>query len=114
MLPELILHRMALDGGFTINYFMGSPVVKFRDWELAPNKAGEAYVFAAPAVACDNCGTQKTTGHKVTNTFPVTPLLLDFKDIGKIKSLQESDVLAFLKSPSQFALKYSVVNVRTI
>ena len=108
----LTLFRMTLNGSFSIYYFIGPAggaiTVPPQDYLTAPTLAGFTYIFAAPKQACDNCGIQDEHGLLVTNTTPITPMLLDYIKIGQLQSLEPEHVKPFLIS----RLKWRVQTVR--
>jgi hypothetical protein len=68
------------------------------------------YVFAAPVEMCDNCGAQEEQAYLVSDTVPITPMLLDYEKTGELASLGAVDVVEFLKSK----LKWRVLKVSWI
>ena len=95
-----MLCSLALNGSFSIYYFIGpkggAVSMKPQDYSRAPTLAGSTYIFAAPVEACDNCGAQAQQGHRVTDTTPITAMLLDYIKIGELGSLDLADVKPFL------------------
>ena len=91
---------MALNGSFSIYYFIGPAggaiTVPPQDYSIAPTLAGSTYIFAAPKEACDNCGLQDETGHLVSDTTPLMPMLLDYIKIGQLTNLEPENVKRFL------------------
>lgn len=91
------MHRLALNGSFTIFYIIGDAGgTSGADWAALPGLAGVTHVFASPAEACDNCGRQEHQAHLVTSTSPVTSLLLDYVEAGRLASMGAGDVEPFL------------------
>ena len=78
------------------------------DYVMEPSLAGITHVFAAPEQICDNCGLQGEQSAIVTNTVPVTSLLLDYLAKGTLESLRPEHVKPFLIK----GLKWRVVSVR--
>ena len=90
---------MALDGAFTIFYFVndsGAPIPADSNYILEPTLAGITHIFAAPENLCDNCGRQSEQGALVTSTVPITSLLLDYVKKGRLESLRPEHVKPFL------------------
>ena len=101
---------MALNGAFTIFYFVnesGAPIPADSNYILEPTLAGITHIFAAPENLCDNCGRQDQQGTLVTNTVPITSLLLDYVKKGRLESLRPEHVKPFLIR----GLKWRVVSV---
>jgi tyrosinase len=99
--------RLALNGSFSVNFFTGP----FGDdpWRYYAEKelAGSTNVFAAPVQACDNCGRDREKAVLVSDTADITPILLDYHNVGQLQSLAAKDVVPFLKD----RLKWRVVTV---
>ena len=53
-------NRLALNGAFTLYYFVGPAPVADTDelYSIYPTLAGASHIFAAPEEVCDNCGNQ--------------------------------------------------------
>lgn len=90
--------RLALNGSFTIFYIIGDAASggSGADWARLPGLAGVTHVFASPTEVCDNCGAQEHQAHLVTSTSPVTSLLLDYVEAGRLASMEAADVEPFL------------------
>ncbi|KAH6664723.1 hypothetical protein B0J14DRAFT_706472 [Halenospora varia] len=101
------VERLALNGAFTIFYFIGDFENKPDVYDSAPTLAGSNYVFAAPVELCDNCGQQEREGVLVSNTSPINPILLDYIEIGELESLKPEHVKPFLVKK----LKWRVLTV---
>ena len=63
---------------------------------MEPGLVGTTHIFAAPIEACDACGTQATEATTVSNTVPVTSLLLDYVQNGSLASLEPDAFRPFL------------------
>ena len=101
---------MALNGAFTIFYFVNdssAPIPADSNYILEPTLAGLTHIFAAPETLCDNCGRQDQQATIVTNTVPITSLLLDYVKKGRLESLRPEHVKPFLIP----GLKWRVVSV---
>ena len=99
-----------MDGAFTVFYFVnenGAPIPADSNYILEPTLAGITHIFAAPEDLCDNCGRQSEQGTLVTNTVPITSLLLDYVRKGRLESLRPEHVKPFLVR----GLKWRVVSV---
>ncbi|KAK7753914.1 hypothetical protein SLS62_004012 [Diatrype stigma] len=106
------IQRLALNGDFTIFYFIGTEhrpgaPSSDSDFALAPTLAGMNHVFAAPTQLCDNCGRQDEQGLIVTNTVAITSVLLDFIEVGELGGLEREDVIPFL----QKRLKWRILTI---
>ncbi|KAK3717680.1 hypothetical protein LTR37_005747 [Vermiconidia calcicola] len=94
-----VVERLALNGSFTIYYFLGDPpnaTVPTSSYLSHPTLAAASHIFAAPVEACDNCGNQQQQSHLVTSTAPITPMLLDYVEIGHLPNLRADSVKPFL------------------
>lgn len=58
--------------------------------------AGSTYIFSSPREACASCGIQQQHGHLVSDTTPITPILMDYIKIGQLASLEPEHVKPFL------------------
>ena len=98
--PLTLLDRMARNGSFNIDYFIGPKggaiEVSPDQWAVAPTLAGSTYIFASPVEVCDNCGVQEEQAHIVTDTISLTPMLMDYIKVGALASLEPGDVKPFL------------------
>ena len=79
-------------------YFVGDFPEDVQYYSTAPTIAGTNHVFTAPSRACDNCGKQAEAGLRVSDTTPITPILLDYVTNGTLSSLHPIDVVPFLKT----------------
>lgn len=66
------------------------------DWSTLPGLAGVTHVFTSPVEACDHCGKQEQQAQLVTSTSPITSLLIDYVETGKLASMEAKDVELFL------------------
>lgn len=106
----MMCRRLALNGSFTIYFFIGEvpPTnISTIDYLAYPTLAGANHVFAAPTEACDNCGNQQRQARIVTDTVPITPKLLDHVQTGDLADLTVRNVKSFLTKN----LKWKVVTV---
>jgi tyrosinase len=88
---------MAMNGAFTIFYIIGEVTgASASGWVGLPGFVGLNHVFAAPREACDNCGRQEEQATKVTDTSPITSLLLDYVISGGLESMEARHVRPFL------------------
>lgn len=94
---DCVVERLALNGSFTIFYVVGDVEgTSGADWSTLPGFAGVTHVFASPAEVCDNCGKQEHQAHLVTSTSPITSLLIDYVEKGRLTSMEAKDVEPFL------------------
>ena len=120
-LLQLNLYRLALNGSFTIYYFIGKfDSQNVDDYALQPTMAGLNHVFTSSKEACDNCGNQAEQGHLISGTNPITPMLLDYVKIGELPDISPVNVVPFLVKnlkwrivPVSFALNIHVRNLLT-
>jgi len=101
---------LALNGAFTILYFVmeeSRSLPKDADFAMDPTLAGLTYIFTAPQQICDNCGQHAEQGTTVTNSVPITSLLLDYVAIGKLQSLNPKHVKPLLIK----GLKWRIISV---
>ncbi|KAI9663307.1 MAG: hypothetical protein M1831_002591 [Alyxoria varia] len=104
------VERLALNGAFSIFYFVkDNNDPPGEKWLQDPSLAGITHIFAAPVEHCDNCGVQDEQSHVVTNTVPITSLLLDYVTIGQLESLRPEHVKPFLTR----GLKWRVISPQT-
>jgi len=106
------VERLALNGAFTIFYFLesdnaGGVPDPSTAYALTPTLAAMNHIFAAPVELCDNCGQQEEQGQVITNTAAITSMLLDFIEIGELADLEAASVVPFLKN----RLKWRVVTI---
>lgn len=88
---------MLADGTFTIYYIIGDVQGQTgQEWSTLPGFAGVSHILAAPANVCDNCASQEEQRQLVTSTTPITSLLLDYAQIGKLSNMDEDNVKEFL------------------
>lgn len=96
----LITIRLGLNGSFSIDYFIGlkggAITVPPQDYSQAPTLAGSTYIFSSPKEACDKCEIQQEHGHLVSDTTPITPILMDYVKVGLLTSLEPEHVKPFL------------------
>ena len=93
------LNSLALNGSFTIYFFIGGTppaTVDTSEYISYSTLAGTSHIFAAPTEACDNCGNQQRQAHLVTDTSAITPILLDYVEIGRLTDLRAQNVKPFL------------------
>ena len=100
---------MALNGTFSVMYFIGPRDDNADSYILDDAFAGLAHIFTMLAAGCVNCAQQETDRSIVTNTTPITSALLDLKLAGAIPSLKAEDVEPFLIK----YLKWIIVDVST-
>jgi tyrosinase len=105
--------RLAFNGSGTIYFFVGEappPNIATSDYLSYPTLAGVNHIFAAPTEACDNCGNQQNQAHLVTDTAPITPILLDYIQVGQLDDLTVRNVKPFLIKH----LKWRIVTVSLV
>ncbi len=101
---------LCFNGAFTIYYFVMNTAYSLpadADFAMEPSLAGVTHIFAAPREACDKCATQEQQSVKVTNTVPITSLLLDYVRKNQLQSLEPEHVTPFLEK----GLKWRAVSV---
>ncbi|KAK9413322.1 putative tyrosinase [Seiridium unicorne] len=92
-------HWMALNGTFTIYFFIGGVPgddIPVSHYVLFPTLAGNTHIFAAPAEACDNCGQQRDAAQLESGTVPINPILLDHVIAGSLVDITPDRVKRFL------------------
>lgn len=87
---------MALNGGYTVFYFLGDIPADPTQWLTAPTMAGIKNVFAAPVAACDNCGRHEAQAHLISDTDPITSYLFYHIYQNELASMEPEDVKPFL------------------
>ncbi|KAF4334818.1 tyrosinase precursor (monophenol monooxygenase) [Fusarium beomiforme] len=94
---DVVVERMALNGSYTIFYVIGDVDGESgQEWSTLPGFVGVSHIFTAPTEACENCARQQEQTHLVTSTTPITSLLLDYANAGKLGSMSPEDVEPFL------------------
>lgn len=94
---DCVVERLALNGSFTIFYIIGDVHgTSGAEWSTLPGFAGVTHVFASPTEVCDNCGKHEHQAHLVTSTSPITSLLIDYVEMGRLASMEAGDVEPFL------------------
>ncbi|KAL0254283.1 hypothetical protein SLS55_009757 [Diplodia seriata] len=95
------VNKDAIDGAFTIFYFLGLVSELNNDpdccWQVEPSLAGLSHIFSARKANCSNCESQAAEGLVLTGTSPITSTLQDNIKTGKLQSLKPDDVEPFLK-----------------
>ena len=99
-----IATRQAFDGPFTIYFFVGGDSDIQLPYEEEPTLAGTTYIFTASTEHCSNCAQHASEGLLVSNTLPITPILLDYVKAGYIKSIEPEDVVPFLQANLQMRI----------
>jgi tyrosinase len=84
----------ALDGSFTIHFFVGEAPTSVGEWEEALNHIGSVNIFAMDR----NTGSQS----KISGTLPLTSALMKIVAIGAIPNLDPAAVSSFLRGTLQF------------
>lgn len=88
---------MLANGTYTIYYIIGDVQGQTgEEWSSLPGFVGMSHILAAARNICENCASQDDEGKLVTSTTPITSLLLDYVQIGKLSSMGEDDVKKFL------------------
>ena len=90
------IYRNALNGTFTVFFFIGDVPSSPAEYAAAKSLAGTAHFFIAPSEVCENCYTLGQAGAKVSNSTTITPILCDYKEQKELKSLEKDDVTPFL------------------
>ncbi|KAI9719091.1 MAG: hypothetical protein M1812_003721 [Candelaria pacifica] len=93
-----LVNKSAVNGAFTIHYFIGNFPEDSDAYAMAPTLGGLTHIFSAPVEACDNCGRQAEQNLQVTSTNPITPMLHDYVGNGTLASLHPDDVVPFLRT----------------
>ncbi|KAF3000407.1 hypothetical protein E8E14_002195 [Neopestalotiopsis sp. 37M] len=111
---DSVVERLALNGTFTIYYFVGgvpgNDVTPSR-YCLHPTLAGVKHIFAAPVEACDNCGEHREAGQTESGTLPINPILLDHKIAGNLADLSPNSVQPFLVNNLRWRVVDRAMNV---
>lgn len=94
--------KQALDGPFSIHFFLGQPPDDTDSWTSSPNHVGTMGVFAADRLHSHRArGTQETrrdsAGVPVSGTVPLTAALARKVGEGELGSLEPVDVERFLR-----------------
>ncbi|PTB62590.1 Di-copper centre-containing protein [Trichoderma citrinoviride] len=86
----------ALDGSFSIYFFAGKPPDDVGTWAFAPNLMGSVGIFTMSGMG----------GHdsKISGTVPLTMALMRLVDLGAVRNVEPSSVVAFLQSRLHFRI----------
>ncbi|KAF5633744.1 tyrosinase precursor (monophenol monooxygenase) [Fusarium sp. NRRL 25303] len=94
---DVVVERMLANGTYTIYYIIGDVQGRTgEEWSSLPGFVGMSHILAAAGNICENCASQEEQQQLVTSTTPITSLLLDYVQIGKLSSMGEDDVKKFL------------------
>ncbi|KAH7311251.1 hypothetical protein B0I35DRAFT_481241 [Stachybotrys elegans] len=96
---DVVVERqeMFANGSYTIFYIIGDVQGQSgEEWSSLPGFVGMSHILAAPRDVCENCARQDEQAQLVTSTTPITSLLLDYAQIGKLSSMGADDVKQFL------------------
>lgn len=107
------LQRLALNGTFTIYFFVGvvpGDEVPTSQYLIYPTLAGYTHIFAAPVEACGECEQQHDVRQKQSDTVPMNRILLNHKIAGNLANLSPDRVEPFLVNN----LRWMVVNVSVL
>lgn len=105
-----VIRRLALNGTFTIFFFIGAPNDDASDdYSAQPTLAGITHNFATPVQYCDHCGRQEEQGRLVSGTVVITPILKDYilAEEKELRDLTPESVKPFLVKH----LKWRIVTV---
>jgi hypothetical protein len=95
-----MLPRMALNGSFSVYYFIGEPNTSItgttNTFIHEPSLAGFSFNLSGSAESCQNCANHAQQRLMVTNTEMITPMLIDYIIVHKLASLDPKDVKPFL------------------
>ncbi|KAG5799174.1 hypothetical protein H9Q69_001806 [Fusarium xylarioides] len=94
---DIVVERMFANGSYSIFYIIGDVEGRSAaEWSSLPGFVGMSHILAAPKSICENCASQDETKQLVTSTTPITSLLLDYVQIGKLSNMEEDNVKRFL------------------
>ncbi|KAF5723958.1 tyrosinase precursor (monophenol monooxygenase) [Fusarium mundagurra] len=94
---DIVVERMFANGSYSIFYIIGDVQGQSAaEWSSLPGFVGVSHILAAPKSICENCASQDETKQLVTSTTPITSLLLDYVQIGKLSNMEEDNVKQFL------------------
>ncbi|KAF5690448.1 tyrosinase precursor (monophenol monooxygenase) [Fusarium circinatum] len=94
---DVVVERMLANGTYTIYYIIGDVQGHTgQEWSTLPGFAGLSHILAAPPSVCANCANHQKQAKLVTSTTPITSLLLDYVQIGKLSNMEEENVKKFL------------------
>ncbi|KAM5523936.1 Tyrosinase 5 [Fusarium oxysporum f. sp. phaseoli] len=94
---DVVVERMAMNGSYTIFYIIGDVEGESGlEWSSLPGFVGVSHIFTSRTETCNNCARQEEEVQLVTSTTPITSLLLDYANSGKLGSMSPEDVEPFL------------------
>ncbi|KAK4193361.1 putative tyrosinase [Podospora australis] len=94
-IANIRVRKQALDGPFSIYFFLDAPLNDPEQWTSAPNHVGTLGVFAADKFGM---GGMQMDGLEVTGTIPLTTALVNRIAAGELTSLEPSYVEEFLRA----------------
>ncbi|KAL1884276.1 hypothetical protein VTK73DRAFT_3260 [Phialemonium thermophilum] len=98
-IANIRVNKTALDGPFTIFFFVGSQPSNPNLWSTAPNLVGTMSIFTSPGQFGMADMQQRSTG-----TVPLTAGLVERAAAGEIASLEPDVVLPYLRENLRFTV----------
>ncbi|RFU71953.1 tyrosinase precursor [Trichoderma arundinaceum] len=98
-IANVYVNHGALDGSFSIHFFVGPPPDDIRTWGTASNLIGSVGIFTMNMMG----GSQS----KISGTVPLTMALMKLINLGAVRDLEPSSVVPFL----QHTLHFRVVGI---
>ena len=89
--------RNALNGSFTLMFFLGEVNDSAANWRNEPNLAATNHIFTAPTQLCANCADQALAQETYNDSEFLTPMLQDLVDKGRLPDLSVSTIVPYLK-----------------
>lgn len=94
---DSLVPKNAFNGSFTLFYFVSGADNIRKPYTQEPSLAALNHIFAAPIEACGNCAQQAEAGAIISDTEPITPILLDIvKNTPFLESIEPEHVVPFL------------------
>ena len=88
--------RFAVNGTFTINYFVGLPEETLKHVIKAETFAGSMTIFSSRVEVCGNCSDQQKQKVLVSGTAPITSIFFDYYMNGELTDLKPESVAKLL------------------
>lgn len=98
-IANIKVEKHCLAGTFMIHIFLGDFDPDSKNWMAQPNNVGTSTILGSDAddTGCGKCKDDASRRLKVTSMVPLTEALVDAIEAGRLGSLDEDDVVPYLK-----------------
>ncbi|MCJ1243678.1 hypothetical protein MMC30_000875 [Trapelia coarctata] len=94
---DSLVPKKAFNGCFTLFYFVTGADNIRKPYTQESSLAALNHIFSAPVEACANCAQQAVAGEIISDTEPITPILLDIvKNTSFLESIEPEHIVPFL------------------